>query len=140
MKERKSMRGVSVDFGKLIAQNEKNITVGNTRSNARGDQLGRAGRVVKSADQIAREHYNRNNPNAVKQASIKLDDSPKTETTQEKPIVDDWEEPVVEETVQDEPVEEDEWVEDAEGNFVKKTDIEEEQNEPVSKSRKSKSK
>lgn len=140
MKERKSMRGVSVDFGKLIAQNEKNITVGNTRSNARGDQLGRAGRVVKSADQIAREHYNRNNPNAVKQASIKLDDSPKTETTQEKPIVDDWEEPVVEETVQEEPVEEDEWVEDAEGNFVKKTDIEEEQNEPVSKSRKSKSK
>ena len=140
MKERKSMRGVSVDFGKLIAQNEKNITVGNTRSNARGDQLGRAGRVVKSADQIAREHYNRNNPNAVKQASIKLDDSPKTETTQEKPIVDDWEEPVVEETVQEEPVEEDEWVEDAEGNIVKKTDIEEEQNEPVSKSRKSKSK
>lgn len=140
MKERKSMRGVSVDFGKLLAQNEKNITVGNTRSNARGDQLGRAGRVVKSADQIAREHYNRNNPNAVKQASIKLDDSPKEETTQEKPIVDDWEEPVVEETKQEEPVEEDEWVEDAEGNFVKKTDIEEEQNEPVSKSRKSKSK
>lgn len=140
MKERKSMRGVSVDFGKLIAQNEKNITVGNTRSNARGDQLGRAGRVVKSADQIAREHYNRNNPNAVKQASIKLDDSPKTETTQEKPIVDDWEEPVVEETVEETPVEEDEWVEDADGNFVKKTDIEEEQNEPVSKSRKSKSK
>lgn len=141
MKERKSMRGVSVDFGKLIAKNEKNITVGNTRSNARGDQLGRAGRVVKSADQIAREHYNRNNPNAVKQASIKLDDSPKTETTQEKPITDDWEEPVVEETTtepEEAPVEEDEWVEDTDGNFVRKSEIEDDKS--VSKSRKSKSK
>ena len=77
MKERKSMRGVSVDLGKLMAQQEKNIAVGNTKSNARGDQLGRAGRVIKSADEISREHYNTNNPRAVKKTSIKIDDDVK---------------------------------------------------------------
>lgn len=97
MKERKSMRGVSVDLGKLMAQQEKNIAVGNTKSNARGDQLGRAGRVVKSADEISREHYNRNNPRAVKQTTIKVDDDIKAqiEAAQENKgqVKDDWDEP-----------------------------------------------
>ena len=58
----KSMRGINIDLGKLMARQEKNITVGNTKSNARGDQLGKGGRIVKSADELAREHYNRNDP------------------------------------------------------------------------------
>ncbi len=142
MKNYKSMRGVNVDIGKLLAQQEKNITVGNTASNARGDKLGRGGRVIKSADAIAREHYNVNNPNAVKQASIKLDDAPKPKN-QEVPMEDDWQEPASEpapepappaqketkvepvfENVSPGPIPEeynndDEWVEDADGNFVK---------------------
>ena len=158
MKERKSMRGVSVDLGKLMAQQEKNIAVGNTKSNARGDQLGRAGRVIKSADEISREHYNRNNPRAVKQTTIKVDDDIKSqiEAAQEdkEDIVDDWDEPVVtpeatqevadimeaaeaaavEESVEDE----DEWVEDADGNFVRKSELEDDK--PVSKSKKSRKK
>ena len=48
MANRKSMRGVEVDLGKLMARQEKNITVGNTRTNARGDQLGKGGRIVKA--------------------------------------------------------------------------------------------
>ena len=51
MKNYKSMRGVSLDLAKLMAKSEKEIAVGNTATNARGDQLGRGGRVVKSADQ-----------------------------------------------------------------------------------------
>ena len=47
MKQYKSMRGASVDLAKLMAKAEKTISVGNTQSNARGDQLGRGGRVVK---------------------------------------------------------------------------------------------
>jgi hypothetical protein len=108
MKERKSMRGVSVDLGKLMSQQEKNIAVGNTKSNARGDQLGRAGRVIKSADDLAREHYNRNNPNAVKNTTLKTDDyqidmdaklaeARKAAAAEPK---DDWEEPSVEENKQ----------------------------------------
>lgn len=96
MKERKSMRGVTVDLGKLMTQQEKNIAVGNTKSNARGDQLGRAGRVIKSADELAREHYNRNNPNAVKKTSLKIDVGQEEFLTSDtkKPVKDDWEETV----------------------------------------------
>jgi hypothetical protein len=186
MKERKSMRGVSVDLGKLMAQQEKNIAVGNTKSNARGDQLGRAGRVVRSADELAREHYNRNNPNAVKQTTLKVDGFDMDQKLEEAraaaktaPAGDDWEEPSVEENkqtkasekdaeatqknvesvgtekeqkssgietednsenveAQQESVEEDEWVEDADGNFVRKSELE--NDKPVSKSKTSRKK
>ena len=156
MKERKSMRGVSVDLGKLMAQQEKNIAVGNTKSNARGDQLGRAGRVIKSADEISREHYNRNNPRAVKQTTIKVDDDIKAqiEAAQENKdnIKDDWDEPAptpeaaqevadimeAAEAAVEDSAEEDEWVEDAEGNFVRKSELEDDK--PVSKSKTSRKK
>ena len=72
MKNYKSMRGVTLDLSKLMAKAEKSISVGNTNTNARGDQLGRGGRVIKSADEIAREHYNQNNPRAVVKSSIKV--------------------------------------------------------------------
>lgn len=152
MKNYRSNRGVPIDLGKLMSQQEKNIAIGNTKSNARGDQLGRGGRVVKGADEIAREHYNKNNPRAVKQTTIKVDDTDVKRKIQEAksnpdPIIDDWQEPVQEAPIQEEPVqeekpvvEEDEWVEDAEGNFVRKSELEEANNEPVSKSKSKRSK
>lgn len=152
MKNYRSNRGVPIDLGKLMSQQEKNIAIGNTKSNARGDQLGRGGRVVKGADEIAREHYNKNNPRAVKQTTIKVDDTDVKRKIEEAksnpdPIIDDWQEPVQEAPIQEEPVqeekpvvEEDEWVEDAEGNFVRKSELEEANNEPVSKSKSKRSK
>lgn len=161
MKNPKSMRGVSVDLGKLMSQQETNIAVGNTKSNARGDKLGRGGRVVKGASEIAREHYNKNNPRAVMQTSIKVDDAEVKKQIEEAkanpdPIVDDWDEPTpteeakqeiadimqaaeaaVEEESVDEEEDEDEWVEDADGNFVKKSELE--NDEPVSTPKKSRS-
>jgi len=143
MKQYKSMRGVSIDLAKLMAKSEKNISVGNTSTNARGDQLGRGGRVVKSADAIAREHYNVNNPRAVVKSSIKVDNDVDMsgkdqavvqEAPAKKQTEDDWKEPVstpveepkeeVKETapVTEEAVEDD-WVEDDEGNFVKASEI-----------------
>lgn len=152
MKNYRSNRGVPIDLGKLMSQQEKNIAIGNTKSNARGDQLGRGGRVVKGADEIAREHYNKNNPRAVKQTTIKVDDTDVKRKIEEAksnpdPVIDDWQEPVQEAPIQEEPVqeekpvvEEDEWVEDAEGNFVRKSELEEANNEPVSKSKSKRSK
>jgi hypothetical protein len=70
---RKSSRGADVDFEKLQVAQETTIAVGNVKTNARGDQLGKGGKIEKTADQIAREHYNTNNPKAVKKASIKVD-------------------------------------------------------------------
>jgi len=152
MKSYRSNRGIQIDLGKLMSQQEKNIAIGNTKSNARGDQLGRGGRVVKGADEIAREHYNKNNPRAVKQSTIKVDDTDVKRKIEEAksnpdPIIDDWQEPVEEAPAQEEPVqektpvvEEDEWVEDADGNFVRKSELEEANNEPVSKSKSKRSK
>jgi hypothetical protein len=98
MKNHKSMRGIEIDLAKLMARQEKNITIGNTKSNARGDQLGRGGRIVKSADELAREHYNRNDPKAVVQGGIKADaDTPEIARTRveeiARPQEDDWKEP-----------------------------------------------
>ena len=98
MKNYKSMRGVNIDLAKLMAKADKSISVGNTQTNARGDQLGRGGRVIKSADEIARDHYNANNPKAVVKSSIKVDntlDASSKKENQEpvKQEVDDWEEP-----------------------------------------------
>ena len=141
MKNYRSNRGVPIDLGKLMSQQEKNIAIGNTKSNARGDQLGRGGRVVKGADEIAREHYNKNNPRAVKQSTIKVDDTDVKRKIEEAksnpdPIIDDWQEPVQDSVQEETPVvEEDEWVEDADGNFVRKGELEEAKNEPVSKSK-----
>ena len=137
MKQYKSMRGVNIDLAKLMAKAEKSIAVGNTQTNARGDQLGRGGRVIKSADEIAREHYNANNPKAVVKSSIKVDNtldaSGKKEENKEpvKQETDDWVEPEikVEEEVKVETKTEtkkestdDPWVEDEDGNFVRKSE------------------
>lgn len=146
MANRKSMRGVEIDLAKLMARQEKNITIGNTKTNARGDQLGKGGRIVKSADELAREHYNRNDPKAVVQGGIKADDdTPEIRQTRveevEKPVEDDWQEPVSEPTPEPtkepEPKavkEDDPWVEDKDGNFVRQSELnQQEQNERVSK-------
>ena len=159
----KSMRGVIVDLAKLMARQEKNITVGNTKTNARGDQLGKGGRIVKSADELAREHYNRNDPKAVIQGGIKADaDTPEIAKTRieevEKPIETPKEtqketpKPTPKETPKKTPKEtpketpkpkdkkphiqeiDDPWVEDADGNFVRQSELQQEQNERVSKS------
>jgi len=146
----KSMRGVPVDLAKLMARQEKNITVGNTKTNARGDQLGKGGRIVKSADELAREHYNRNDPKAVIQGGIKADaDTPEIAKTRieevEKPIETPKE--TQKETPKKTPKEtpkpkdkkphiqeiDDPWVEDADGNFVRQSELQQEQNERVSK-------
>lgn len=140
------MRGVEIDLAKLMARQEKNITIGNTKTNARGDQLGKGGRIVKSADELAREHYNRNDPKAVVQGGIKTDDdTPEIRQTRveevEKPVEDDWQEPVSEPTPEPtkepEPKavkEDDPWVEDKDGNFVRQSELnQQEQNERVSK-------
>jgi hypothetical protein len=150
----KSMRGVPIDLAKLMARQEKNITVGNTRTNARGDQLGKGGRIVKSADELAREHYNRNDPKAVVQGGLKIDDEiPEIKVQEvEKPLEDDWKEPVPKPTPaavpQPKPAEtspepskpsepakdDDPWVEDKDGNFVRQSELnQQEQNERVSK-------
>lgn len=52
-----SMRGEVVDMGRYLAQNENAVAVGNGKMNARGDEIGRGGRVVVSREAATRDYY-----------------------------------------------------------------------------------
>lgn len=66
----KSMRGVVLDLAQIMAQNEKVVAVGNAKMNARGDQVGPGGKVIKRREQVAKE-YHEANPKAVRKISLK---------------------------------------------------------------------
>ena len=53
----RTAQGKSLDLEKLKLQNELVPAVGNMRVNARGDQLGAGGRVVKSREEMLDQHY-----------------------------------------------------------------------------------
>ena len=61
-----SVRGKEVDMEKLSLRNETEIAVGNAKLNARGDEIGAGGQIVKTREQILQDYYN-NNPRAVQE-------------------------------------------------------------------------
>jgi hypothetical protein len=61
-----SMRGKEIDMEKLTLKNELLPAVGNVRVNARGDELGPGGKIVRTKEQILQDYY-KNNPKAVKE-------------------------------------------------------------------------
>jgi hypothetical protein len=48
----RSANGTPVELDKLIMRNETTVAVGNVRVNARGDELGPGGKIVKRSDDI----------------------------------------------------------------------------------------
>lgn len=64
-KPQTSMRGKAIDMDALRAQNDENVAIGNARMNARGDVLGRGGKIEIRREQIIRDFYNRNPHGAV---------------------------------------------------------------------------
>jgi len=61
MKKRTAL-GQEVDMDSLRLNNEETIAVGNMRVNARGDELGHGGRVIKTRNQVMDEYYKLNTP------------------------------------------------------------------------------
>lgn len=59
-----SMKGKEIDLEKLSLRHELTPAVGNMRVNARGDELGTAGKITKTREQILEEYY-KNNPRTV---------------------------------------------------------------------------
>lgn len=53
--QHKSARGIAVDMDRLRLANETAIAVGNMKVNARGDQLGPGGKIVKTRAQVLAE-------------------------------------------------------------------------------------
>jgi len=61
--------GSEIDLEKLALKHETEPAVGNARMNARGDELGAGGKIVKTREQILQDYYN-NNPRAIKDEII----------------------------------------------------------------------
>jgi len=84
-----TMHGKQIDIDLLRQRNELTQAVGNAKVNARGDELGPGGVIIRKREEVLADYY-RDHPKNV----------PTTRGKQAK--------------------KEDEWVEDAQGNFVKK--------------------
>jgi hypothetical protein len=63
-KSYRTMRGKEVDMDALLEKNQLMPAVGNVKMNARGDEIGPGGRVIKKREETIQAYYE-NNPNAV---------------------------------------------------------------------------
>lgn len=61
----RSMQGKIVDMELLAQKNELTPAIGNARVNARGDELGPGGKIVRKREDIMAEYYE-HNPSAVR--------------------------------------------------------------------------
>jgi hypothetical protein len=55
-----SMQGKVVDMEKLATRNELTPAIGNVRVNARGDELGPGGKIIRKREEIMAEYYSKN--------------------------------------------------------------------------------
>ena len=108
----KSMQGKAVDMDLLRQKNELTPAVGNARVNARGDELGPGGKIVRKREDVLEDYY-RDTPNQVP------DEAPVAAGESEVEHKADAVEEEIAEQVQEEKDDAD-WVEDDDGNFVKK--------------------
>jgi hypothetical protein len=61
----RTLQGKEVDMEKLSLKNETAPAVGNVRMNARGDELGPGGKIIKTREEMLKEYYEKN-PRAIK--------------------------------------------------------------------------
>jgi hypothetical protein len=117
------MRGKQVDMDLLRKRNELTPAVGNARVNARGDELGPGGQIIKKREDVVAEHYatanieNQRQPvedTVAYEEPVPVVEKTATRTTKKsaKPA-----EVAAEEAALDDA---EEWVEDDNGNFVPK--------------------
>ena len=76
----RTMNGRQVDMDKLRSQNELTPAVGNMKVNARGDELGAGGKIVRTREQIVSSYYE-SNPKATPDADV-----PTTEPVQQPSV------------------------------------------------------
>ena len=124
-KQHRSMRGKNVDMDLLRKRNELTPAVGNARINARGDELGAGGAIIKKREDVVAEHYataNVENQRQPVEDIIEYEEpavpSAKSNTRTTKKSAKPAEVAAEEATLDDA----EEWIEDDNGNFVSKGD------------------
>ena len=53
----RTMAGKELDIDKLRIKNETTLAVGNVKVNARGDELGPGGKIIKRREDVMSEYY-----------------------------------------------------------------------------------
>lgn len=71
----KTALGKGVDMDQLRLTNENVIAVGNMKVNARGDELGPGGEVLKSRNEVMNDYYRLNTPTVESRPVTIVDDS-----------------------------------------------------------------
>ena len=126
-KQHRSMRGKQVDMDLLRKRNELTPAVGNARVNARGDELGPGGQIVKKREDLVAEHYA--TANIANQRTAVVSEAPVADVVATEPAKKTTTRTKKEEVVIEAPItaaeqemldEADAWVEDDNGNFVPK--------------------
>ena len=112
----KTMQGKNVDMDLLRKRNELTQAVGNAKVNARGDELGPGGKIIKKREEVLADYY-RDNPTKVPSRN-KADVEDSLEHTHDDGTTHSHADGDKAHT--HEETNKDEWVEDADGNFVKK--------------------
>jgi hypothetical protein len=64
------MRGREIDMEKLNLRNEMQPAVGNMKVNARGDELGPGGKIVRTREEVLADYYKQNS-RSVKEETAK---------------------------------------------------------------------
>ena len=119
----RTANGKHIDLDLLISRNELTPAVGNMKVNARGDELGPGGKIIRPREEVLRDYYNN---------SVGVpDESVKPRKPEPKPEPEP--EPEIKETasvrrttrkteIKNLPTDAElaEWEEDEDGNFVKK--------------------
>lgn len=59
----RTMQGKEIDLEKLMRKQELMPAIGNMKVNARGDELGQGGKIIRKKEEIINDYYE-NNPNA----------------------------------------------------------------------------
>lgn len=98
----KTMQGKQIDMDLLRQRNELTPAVGNAKVNARGDELGAGGKIVRKKEEILKDYY-ASSQGVVEEQAVKQGASQPTQSELE--AFDEFDEG---------------WVEDADGNFEKK--------------------
>jgi hypothetical protein len=94
----KSMQGKTVDMDLLRQKNELTPAVGNAKVNARGDELGPGGQIIRKREDVMKEYYDNSkglpDENPVKRTRASESNLPEAN--------------------------DEDWIEDEDGNFIKK--------------------
>jgi hypothetical protein len=78
--------GKKIDIDAIRLKNETVIAVGNMKVNARGDQLGAGGKIVKTRDQLMKEYYALNTPVAQEMTAEEMQNLGKATAPIVKPL------------------------------------------------------